>query len=55
MMLYLLLFLLLQIVGTTEGVMDAGIFKQALENLTAESLGLEEIQVYDSETEYQIL
>ena len=43
--LLVLLFLLLRSVVATDGPIDGGIFKQALEDLASESLGIQEIQV----------
>ena len=43
--LILLLLLLLRSVVATDGPINGGIFKQALENLASESLGVQEIQV----------
>ena len=43
-----LLLPLLHSAVASEGPIDGGIFKQALENLTSETLGLQEIQVHDS-------
>ena len=43
--LLMLLIMLLRSAVASEGLIDGGIFKQALEDLASESLGVQEIQV----------